>query len=172
MVGHGGSSAGSYLADPTSPIPSRYASIVTTSTLKVKHYCAYTHGDALAVTHMLATYFAYVQYSLKCMLLLKKKKKRTKKSILLFPILLSFNRGSPVGWQSLVLNYKSGTNYSVELAGIDWNQLSGPRGERVLHQCLNTDSSQTNDMLLQNKGFADKQSTQNRHSGRESRQNR
>ena len=36
MVGHGGSSAGSYLADPTSPIPSHCASIVTTSTLRVK----------------------------------------------------------------------------------------------------------------------------------------
>ena len=36
MVGHGGSSAGSYLADPTSPIPSHCASIVVTSTLRVK----------------------------------------------------------------------------------------------------------------------------------------
>ena len=35
MVGHGGSSAGSYLADPTSPIPSHWASIVVTSTLRV-----------------------------------------------------------------------------------------------------------------------------------------
>ena len=35
MVGHGGSSAGSYLADPTSPIPSHCASIVETSTLRV-----------------------------------------------------------------------------------------------------------------------------------------
>ena len=35
MVGHGGSSAGSYLADPTSPIPSYCASIVVTSTLRV-----------------------------------------------------------------------------------------------------------------------------------------
>ena len=35
MVGHGGSSAGSYLADPTSTIPSHCASIVTTSTLRV-----------------------------------------------------------------------------------------------------------------------------------------
>ena len=34
MVGHGGSSAGSYLADPTSPIPSHCASIVVTSTLR------------------------------------------------------------------------------------------------------------------------------------------
>ena len=35
MVGHGGSSAGSYFADPTSPIPSRCASVVVTSTLRV-----------------------------------------------------------------------------------------------------------------------------------------
>ena len=35
MVGYGGSSAGSYLADPTSPIPSHRASIVATSTLRV-----------------------------------------------------------------------------------------------------------------------------------------
>ena len=35
MVGHGGSSAGSYLADPTSPIPSHSALIVVTSTLRV-----------------------------------------------------------------------------------------------------------------------------------------
>ena len=35
MVGHGGSSADSYLADPTSPIPSHCASIVATSTFRV-----------------------------------------------------------------------------------------------------------------------------------------
>ena len=35
MVGHGGSCAGSYLPDPTSPIPSHCASIVVTSTLRV-----------------------------------------------------------------------------------------------------------------------------------------
>ena len=35
MVRHGGSSAGSYLTDPTSPIPSHCASIVVTSTLRV-----------------------------------------------------------------------------------------------------------------------------------------
>ena len=40
MVGHGGSSAGSYLANPTSPIPSHCASIVVTSTLRVKFFCA------------------------------------------------------------------------------------------------------------------------------------
>ena len=39
MVGHGGSSAGSYLADPTSPIPSHCASVVATSTLRVKIQC-------------------------------------------------------------------------------------------------------------------------------------
>ena len=38
MVGHEGSSAGSYLADPTSPIPSHCASIVATSTLRVIYY--------------------------------------------------------------------------------------------------------------------------------------
>ena len=36
MVGHGGGSAGSYLADPTSSISSHCASIVVTSTLRVK----------------------------------------------------------------------------------------------------------------------------------------
>ena len=35
MVGRGGSSAGSYLADTTSPIPSHCASIVVTSTVRV-----------------------------------------------------------------------------------------------------------------------------------------
>ena len=37
MVEHGGSSAGSYLADPTSPIPSHCASIVATSTVRVNN---------------------------------------------------------------------------------------------------------------------------------------
>ena len=37
MAGHGGSSAGSYLADPTSPIPSHCASIVATNTLRVNN---------------------------------------------------------------------------------------------------------------------------------------
>ena len=44
MVGHGGSSASSYLSDPTSPIPSHCASIVVTSTLRVNlilHYRYY-----------------------------------------------------------------------------------------------------------------------------------
>ena len=34
MVGHEGSCAGSYLTDPTSPIPSHCASIVVTSTVR------------------------------------------------------------------------------------------------------------------------------------------
>ena len=38
MVGHGGSSAGSYLADPTSPIPSHCASIVMTGTVRVNYW--------------------------------------------------------------------------------------------------------------------------------------
>ena len=38
MVGHGGSSAGSYLADPTSLIPSHCVSIVATSILRVKYH--------------------------------------------------------------------------------------------------------------------------------------
>ena len=38
MAGHGGSSASSYLANPTSPIPSHCASIVVTSTLRVNYF--------------------------------------------------------------------------------------------------------------------------------------
>ena len=54
MVGHGRSSAGSYLADPTSPIPSHCASIATTSTVRVKqaavvHYLDVADVCALAV---------------------------------------------------------------------------------------------------------------------------
>ena len=37
MVEHGGSSASSYLADPTFPFPSHCASIVATSTVRVKY---------------------------------------------------------------------------------------------------------------------------------------
>ena len=50
MVGHGGSSAVSYLANPTSPIPSHCASIVTTSTLKVN--CNHLHVPLTHVTFM------------------------------------------------------------------------------------------------------------------------
>ena len=48
MVGHGGSSAGSYLADPTSPIPSHCASIVATSTLRVTTPVHYNSYEALS----------------------------------------------------------------------------------------------------------------------------
>ena len=50
MVGHGGSSAGSYLADSTSPIPSHCASIVTTSTLRVK--TTITTGNTLTCEYV------------------------------------------------------------------------------------------------------------------------
>ena len=49
MVGHGGSSAGSYIADLTSPIPSHCASIVMTSTLRVNHAHAWVNGLTLTV---------------------------------------------------------------------------------------------------------------------------
>ena len=52
MVGHGGSSAGSYLADPTSPIPSHCASIVATSTVRgnfVQDVCLYVESRAIFV---------------------------------------------------------------------------------------------------------------------------
>ena len=42
MVRHGGSSAGSYLADPTSPIPSHCASFVATSTVRVNQEIAFS----------------------------------------------------------------------------------------------------------------------------------
>ena len=47
MVGYGGSSAGSYLADPTSPIPSHCASIVATSTVRVNTKHGEIDGDHL-----------------------------------------------------------------------------------------------------------------------------
>ena len=66
MVGYRGSSAGSYLATPTSPIPSHCASIVATSTLRVKRNymrlppatvsvaVAVTEPTALVAVHMYA----------------------------------------------------------------------------------------------------------------------
>ena len=57
MVGHGGSSAGSYLADPiaTSPIPSHCASIVVTSTLRVnKIDCALKGHNVQTMTRHLS----------------------------------------------------------------------------------------------------------------------
>ena len=59
MVGHGGSSAGSYLADPTSPIPSHCASIVVTSTLTVNWYvCSSEQG------HWICVYNAWYNYAI------------------------------------------------------------------------------------------------------------
>ena len=62
MVGHGRSSASSYLADPTSPIPSHRASFVVTSTLRVKnenrvHYLTvmHPHGEVTLHFHYLFT---------------------------------------------------------------------------------------------------------------------
>ena len=50
MVGHGGSSAGSYLANPTSPIPSHCASIAATSTLRVKYNTIYDPSKSYYLT--------------------------------------------------------------------------------------------------------------------------
>ena len=52
MVGHGGCSAGSYLADPTSPIPSHCASIVVTSTERI----------ALLIIGYSTNIFTYMSY--------------------------------------------------------------------------------------------------------------
>ena len=49
MVGHGGSSAGSYLADPTSPIPSHCASIVVTIVFLYENSCSYYHKVVVGV---------------------------------------------------------------------------------------------------------------------------
>ena len=55
MVGHGGSSAGSYLADPTSPIPSHCASIVATSTVRVKFItCSHFRPSLLTNVHLVS----------------------------------------------------------------------------------------------------------------------
>ena len=56
MVGHGGSSAGSYLADPTSPIPSHCASIVATSTLRVKPVLLIQGRQHLGSNNSLSTF--------------------------------------------------------------------------------------------------------------------
>ena len=50
-VGHGGSSVGSYLTDPTSPIPSHCASIVTTNTLRVIEINTHTRIWAKHIRH-------------------------------------------------------------------------------------------------------------------------
>ena len=59
MAGHGGSSAGSYLADPTSPIPSHCASIVATNTVRVNHkwirHGVRIHDDSMVKTKVSGT---------------------------------------------------------------------------------------------------------------------
>ena len=57
MIGHGGSRAGSYLADPTSPIPSHCASIVATSTLRV--HTGGLHTEVILRTG-LTEFFLYI----------------------------------------------------------------------------------------------------------------
>ena len=57
MVGHGGSSAGSYLADPTSPIPSHCASIVATSTLRVNQQGLIVYTKDAAALHSIVPLF-------------------------------------------------------------------------------------------------------------------
>ena len=58
MVGHGGSSASLYLADPTSPIPSHCASIVATNTVRLNilyvmsmTQCFHEQADMEVVLH-------------------------------------------------------------------------------------------------------------------------
>ena len=71
MVGHDGSSAGSYLADPTSPIPFHCASIVATSTLRVKwiplwitgHFFCYTNGKYYTLNLTLMICFVWIYTS-------------------------------------------------------------------------------------------------------------
>ena len=50
MVGHGGSSASSYLTDPTSPIPSHCASIVATSTVRINMLHVRICADSLLLS--------------------------------------------------------------------------------------------------------------------------
>ena len=65
MVGHGGSSAGSYLTDPTSPIPYHCASIVMTSTLRVKRSQTVT-GLCGVYQHSLLSYYVNSLSLLSC----------------------------------------------------------------------------------------------------------
>ena len=53
MVRHGGSSAGSYLADPTSPIPAHCASIAVTGTVRVKVQTLASDVQDTSVIHFL-----------------------------------------------------------------------------------------------------------------------
>ena len=64
MVGHGGSSAGSYLADPTSPIPSHCASIVMTSTVRVK--LSILLHPSIWHAHTVLLYYVYISHVHSC----------------------------------------------------------------------------------------------------------
>ena len=70
MVGHGGSSAGSYLADPTSPIPSHCASIVVTRTVRVNFLfffaCLHLSQFSLSFHHFVAVCFFLLRRWQKC----------------------------------------------------------------------------------------------------------
>ena len=61
MVGHGGSSARSHLADPTSPIPSHCASIVVTSTLRIYTIEIGRHGKVKNAFGIIKTGFNFGQ---------------------------------------------------------------------------------------------------------------
>ena len=69
MVGHGGSSAGSYLADPTSPIPSHCASIVVMSTLRVDKTCVFIIRD-IAIDPVIDTWQKNISVNIYHMLIL------------------------------------------------------------------------------------------------------
>ena len=100
MVGHGRSSAGSYLADPTSPIPSLCASIVATSTVRVNIVCQCFYS---------ITFFFAVQclwYMLHCLECLQETMRNcsiylvnTDKKILLYMSLHNIGEG---GWRYLL----------------------------------------------------------------------
>ena len=62
MVGHGGSSAGSYLADPTSPIPSHCASIVATSTVRVNILPIIIHASQIKGVFLFLLTVDYVYF--------------------------------------------------------------------------------------------------------------
>ena len=66
MVGHGGSGAGSYLADPTSPIPSHCASIVVTSTLRLNTFKNNYQIILFEILLIVILQTSYSQYFTKC----------------------------------------------------------------------------------------------------------
>ena len=59
MVGHGGSSAGSYLADTTSPITSHCAPIVVTSTLRANTTCTCSSPDTFVAWQFSGSHFLF-----------------------------------------------------------------------------------------------------------------